>query len=158
MAQPNQVSVNIPEADQKAIQEAFAVLRSKLMPHLQVLTPQERIELPKMGEKSMAFVVKGSEYAVRYADLAPAFLDVPALVNDVQTVELLRGYSQELTPLVQAVEDTLTAAGSEAYVGTLMLYGNAKLAAKGKLPNAEAVYNDLSARFPGRTSARSAAK
>ena len=40
MAQPNQVSVNISEADQKEIQAALAVLRSKLMPHLTVLTPQ----------------------------------------------------------------------------------------------------------------------
>ena len=158
MAQPDLVSLNIPETDLKAIKDAFTVLRSKLMPHLTVLSPQDRSELPKMGEKSMAFVVKSGEYAGKFPDLVPSYLDVDALNVDVAALQVLRDLSQEITPIQQAIDDTLMAAGSEAYQGALMFYGNSRAAAKAKSPNAQAVYNDLSTRFPGRGSLKAVAK
>ncbi len=111
-----------------------------------------------MGEKSMMFVVKSAEYAGKYPDLAPGYLDVAALNTDVAAVQILRDLSQEITPIQQALDDTLMAAGSDAYQGSLMFYGNSRMAAKAKTPNAEAVYNDLSTRFPGRGTTKPSAK
>jgi hypothetical protein len=44
----------------------------------------------------------------------------------------------------------MTLSGSEAYSGGLMFYNSTKNAMKSKIPKAETIYNDLSARFPGK--------
>ena len=45
----NKVSIEIPQADLKAIKEAIAVLQAKLSPLLIALTPKQRKALYKMG-------------------------------------------------------------------------------------------------------------
>jgi len=154
MAQKNLASVNIPEADLKDCKAAIAVLKAKLMPHLVVLTPVERQELPKVGEKTASFVEKGSEYAQKYSDLAPVYLDVAALMEDIATVRLTRSLVQDLDRILQALSDTLMAAGADALQAVLIFYGSSREAMKQKVPGAETVYNDLSARFPGFSSNR----
>jgi len=149
MAQKNLVSVNIPEADLKDCKAAIAVLKAKLMPHLVVLTPEERQEIPKMGEKTASFVDKGSDYALKYTELAPSYLDLGALKEDVAAVRVTRDLVQDLDPVLQSLSDTLMAAGADAYQAVLVFYGSSREAMKQKVPNAEIVYNDLSARFPG---------
>ena len=78
---------------------------------------------------------------------------------DVAAVTTLRGLEQALTPLVDAVSDSLILSGSEAYQAALVFYNNAKGAAKLRVHGAQGIYDDLAARFPGAGSvARPAAK
>jgi len=149
MAQQDLIAVNIPEADLADIKAAIATLAKKLMPHLQTLTAQERQELPKMGDKTVAFVQKTLEYGQQNKDLVPSFLDLTALATDVKAVQGLRELAQGLNPITDALNDSMTLSGSEAYQGALVFYSNVKNAAKVKAPNAGTIYNDLSARFPG---------
>ena len=149
MAQQDLIAVNIPETDLAEINEAIDTLHSKLMPHLQTLSSQERIALPKMGDKTVAFVQKAMEYSQKNSDLVPSFLDLKALGIDVKAVHSLRELTQRLNPVTDALNDSLTLSGSEAYQGALVFYNNVKNAAKAKAPNAASIYDDLSARFPG---------
>ena len=149
MAQQDLIAVNIPEADLADIKAAIATLAAKLKPHLQTLTTQERIELPKMGDKTVAFVQKALEYGQQNKDLVPSFLDLAALATDVKAVQSLRELAQGLNPITDALNDSMTLSGSEAYQGALVFYSNVKNAAKVKAPNAGTIYDDLSSRFPG---------
>ena len=149
MAQQDLIAVNIPEADLVEIKAAINTLQRKLMPHLQTLTAQERIELPKMGDKTVAFVQKAMEYGLQNKDLVPAFLDLTALATDIKAVQSLRELSQGLSPITDALNDSMILSGSEAYQGALVFYSNVKNAAKVKSPNASSIYTDLSSRFPG---------
>ncbi len=85
MAQQDLISVNIPEADQKEIQDAITVLRTKLMPNLKSLTAQGRLELPKMGDRSVAFGQKALEYGQKNPQLVPPYVDVAAMAGDMKT-------------------------------------------------------------------------
>jgi len=149
MSQANLFALNIPQSDVPEILGAITVLKTKLMPHLKSLIPQDRRELPKMGDKTMGFVQKSYEYSTRHPEFAPPYLDVAALEVDVKAVELLRELSMGIEPINDALNDSLTLAGSEAYQGALLYYGSVKAAAKLHSQGAEAIYNDLSARFPG---------
>jgi hypothetical protein len=156
MAQSDQIAVTISEGDLAAIQEALGTLESKLLPHLKTLTPQERVELPKMGDKTVSFVTKALEYGQAHKDLVPAYLDLPALAVDVKAVERLRNFAQVLNPLSDALNDSLMLSGSEAYQGALVFYANVKTAARVHVPKAQSVYDDLSTRFPGATAKKAA--
>lgn len=149
MAQSNQFELAINPEDQAAIDAAIDTLLTRLAPHLKSLTVDERKELPKMGDKSVAFVEKAREYAGQNPHLVPSFLDLAMFDADLQGSSLLSRYTRALAPLMSALEDSRMLAGSEAYQAALMIYHNAKMGASAGIPNAKAVYDDLAARFPG---------
>jgi hypothetical protein len=150
MTQNNIVSLNIPAADLKEIQASIKTLQAKLLPHLVTLSPDDRHEMAKMGAKTVNFVQKSLEYCGQNPDLVPPFLDVNELTIDTRAVELLRSLYQPLLQITEGVSDTMTLSGSEAYSAALLFYTSVKSAAKAKIQKAETIYNDLSARFPGR--------
>ncbi|MFA6507546.1 MAG: hypothetical protein WCT14_15705 [Treponemataceae bacterium] len=149
MSQKDLISVDISEADMTEIRTAIGVLNSKLLPRLRTLSPQERQELPKMGDRTMAFVQKAAEHARLNKDLVPSFLDLNAMTIDVKAVQMLRELSSTLNPVHEALSDSIVLSGSEAYQGALVFYSSVKSAVKVKVPNAVAIYDDLSPRFPG---------
>ena len=145
----NRISFVLNDADKQAIQAAINVLNEKLLPKLVELAQGEARELPTMGDKSYGFVFKALEYAKQYPEYA-TFIDVPEFEKDVNTVSLLRELHIPLSQLTKKVHDTMTLAGSEAYVAGLTYYGSSKEGQKRKLPNSVLIVEELSKRFPGR--------
>lgn len=157
MAQQNLVSFQMSDQDMTEVKAAIETLKNKLLPNLKVLTPDERRELPKMGDKTTAFVQKTLEYCKANPALCPPFLDVAALGVDVKAVENIRSVYQPLLQIVEALDDTMLLSGSEAYAGSLMFYNSVKFGAKTNISGAGTIYDDLSARFPGKPKGANAA-
>ncbi|NLW48937.1 MAG: hypothetical protein GXY86_16605, partial [Firmicutes bacterium] len=151
MGQPNLVSLNISEGDLGEIKGAIDVLVTKLLPHLKTLGPEERQELPKMGMKTMGFVQKGVEHCQQNPDLVPAYLNVEELVTDFKAVEMIRSMYQPLLQVTEGLADTMTLSGSEALGGVLIFYNAVRYGKKARVQKAETVYNDLRARYPGKS-------
>ena len=157
MAQQNLVSFQIADKDLGDIKAAIDTLKSKLLPSLKALTPTEKKELPKMGDKTTAFVQKTLEYCKANPDLCPPFLDVGAFEVDVKAVESIRNIYAPLLQIVEALDDTMTLSGSEAYTGSLMFYNSVKFGAKSNISGAKTIYEELSSRFPGKPKGTNAA-
>jgi hypothetical protein len=149
----NRISFVLNEVDKKEILMAVGVLKEKLQPRLVELAQGEARELPTMGDKSYGFVFKALEFAKQYPEYA-ALIDVSEFERDVNTVGLLRELYVPLSQLTKKVHDTMTLAGSEAYVSGLTFYGSSKEGVKRKLPNAVLIAEELKQRFPGRTKAK----
>lgn len=150
MGSRDQIALSIPEAELASIREALARLNALLVPHLARLTPQDRQEIPKMGDRTVGFVLKALDYARLNPELVPSFLDVGDLVVDLEAVRVLREFQRTLAPLVEALDDSILLSGSEAYQAALVFYTNVKTAARANQRNAAVVYDDLSSQFPGR--------
>jgi hypothetical protein len=146
----NRISFSLDEARKQRILAAIKVLDEDLSPSLIELAQGEARELPLMGDKSYAFVVKAVEYAKQYPEYA-ALIDVPEFEKDVNTVGLLREFYVPLSQLTKKLQDSMTLAGSEAYVAGLTYYGSSKEGVKRKLPNAVLIADELGKRFPGRS-------
>lgn len=56
MGQHSLVSFNIPEAEMAEIKGHIQALHTLLLPYLKVLSPEERRELPRMGDMTFGFV------------------------------------------------------------------------------------------------------
>ena len=142
--------------DESIPQEILAEAKTKLdevnallETYLTTLTKEERIALPKMGEKSLAFVTKANEYSKQHAELRPSFSTQDEFDIDVADATGLLPIESMLNQLASQVDDTAMLAGSEAYTQALIFYNNAKMAAKNNVPGAKEVYDDLKSRFPG---------
>ena len=138
----------------KSIRDA----RAALAPYLISLTPEERAALPKMGDKSQAFVAKAAEYAQSLSTLMPRYLDVPGLVTDAGVNADLLPLYLELNGFTTDVDSTRMEAGSEGYTASLVAYSALKTAASLNQPGAQAAVAELEPRFAGQGKRKAKAK
>lgn len=67
----NQVSQPVPADKLAQVQQHLDAARALLAPYLVPLTPEQRQDLPKMGDKSVAFVQKAADYSTALAPYLP---------------------------------------------------------------------------------------
>ena len=127
----------------KKLDDARALLAGFII----TLTPKQRQEIPKMGDKSLAFVTKAAELTVPNAALVPTYVDADALRLDANTAAQLGPVIQRLEGLLYDVESTQMIAGSEGYTSALLVYGAFQQAARAAQPGAQAAVDDLKQRF-----------
>lgn len=114
---------------QQTIMDLIGQIRSQL-PFLINLTAEDRRNLPKLGNKSRAFVDQGLTLANQNPGILPRSFDLEEYARDVALVRQLEPMVMAFGQLQGQLEDTLLAAGSDAYSQTLLVYQAAKLAGK----------------------------
>ena len=103
-----------------------------------------------MGDKTMAFVSKSLDYSRQNSEVVPKYLIVDEFAKDVDAFKRLFQVSGLVQQLSEKIDDTMLLAGSEAYGASLAFYNSVKTAITAGEVGLKAVYDDLSARFPGR--------
>jgi hypothetical protein len=139
------IPVDVLEQVQTKISEA----QKLLAPYILVLSPEERHEIPKMGEKTVSFVEKAHDLAKQNPDLTPRHFNMDAFSVDYDKARELRVLSTSIRQLETNINDTEMAAGSEAYQTALSFYRAVKAATSDDVAGAKAVYEELRIRFPG---------
>lgn len=150
----NRISKTVSAAQKTAIEAAIAALHTALTEPedlLTNLTTEERRALPKIGDKTLAFDDKCETYMTQNPTLIPGFVDTAEMAKDRALVDALLPCLRDLAPLCEGLEDTVTVANSDLYLSDLAFYQNVKVAAKRGVVGADAIYNDLKERFPGRS-------
>ena len=119
-------------------------------PGLITLMPEERAAYLNMGERTVPFVQKAIDYAVRNATFVPTFVNLAELQKDFQAAQYLLQVSKQLAELHNSINDSLLLAGSEAYGAALAIYKNTQQAASHGVAGAVEAADDMGTRFPGR--------
>ncbi|AFY45031.1 hypothetical protein [Nostoc sp. PCC 7107] len=138
------ISATLSQTDRDALLQAIATIKEQL-PFLIDLSNEERKALPKMGDKSRAFVSKALEVATQNPEFLPRSFDLDEMRKDVQLFEALYPLLLSLTQLQELVDDTSLAVGSEAYAAALQVYNYAK--ASGQGGGLETVLEEMGQRF-----------
>lgn len=99
----NKVSTTLSDADATAVLAALTTVRQKL-PFLVDLTPEDRRNLPKMGDKSRGFVSAALTVAMQNGDLLPHSFDVAEFQRDadLEAGSPARPYSRRAEPVGRA--------------------------------------------------------
>jgi hypothetical protein len=139
----------IPEVAITQAHGQISAVIQQLQQYTIALTPHERQIMLQMGDKSLAFVEKAHDYAVDNPTLTPSYLDMASFDVDFADAHGLWSLLTLIRQLEEAVEDTVMAAGSEAFHAALAFYHNVQAAAKDDVPGAKAICEDLKTRFPG---------
>ncbi len=147
MATENTVSITLSDEQKTQVRTALDTLNTTLKPFLVALTPENRMELPKMSDRSTPFVSKALDYAQSQPELAPAYLNTAELMKDVDAVTVLTEFSRTLGQLNENIDDTIMLAGSEAYSAAHTFYNSVKQATKMNVPGAKTTYDDLKKSF-----------
>ena len=123
-------------------------LKELITPYLVALTSTERRDLPKMGEKSVAFVEKAYQYFIENPALRPNFVDEADYTIDYNDAMNLRLAAANIAQVNDGLSDLLLIAGSEAYQASLGMYSNLAVQAARNIGNAKTLHEELRRRFP----------
>jgi hypothetical protein len=143
----NKIDFVIPEEAVDSAIERLNEAAAVLQPYLIALTPEERMTIPKMSDKTMPFVEKSLEYCQSAPQFAPPYLDRDALDGDFEVTRQLTTIFRIVKALNDGLSDTIMEAGGEAYINALSYYNSVKQAAKMNVPGAKSIYEDLNKRF-----------
>ena len=154
MTSDNLISIEISPDDLAKVSEAIKTIEGILLPQLKNLSRDERVQLAKMGDKTVAFVQKTLDYSETYPQFLPPFMDANEFRKDLAAVNTLNQINRPLTNLSQMLNDSILMAGSDAYIAALSYYNTVKQAAKMNISNAKTIFEDLRQRFSGRSTGR----
>ncbi len=126
----NLVSIEFSPAELDAIDGALAVLEAKL-DRLIVLSPEQRHQALKMGDKSEAFCRQTEMVLRQNPGMVPGDFSLEEYRLDLAALDALRPRLQRLRTLTDRADDTELALGSDIMSAALDGYRFAKIAGKG---------------------------
>ena len=149
MSTQNIVSASVVPANKTTLLGMGAQMKT-LLPFLIAKTNEERKKGFKLGDGTLAFLEKATNYANQNPAMVPPFLNLPEMTKDTTLAADLDLILKSLEPVIQNINDTYQEAGAEALSSALVFYNNVKMAAHNNVPGAQVIYDDLSKQFPGR--------
>jgi len=141
----NRVSAVLNDADKTAVLEALAQVKEK-MPFLINLTGQERKRSRTMGAKSVEYVNLSLQSSKTFGSLIPPSVDVSEFTKDVTLVNQLLEVRMEVDALLEGIDDTMLAAGSDAMRYADLVYSYLKTGSKTNA-GVKSVTADISKRY-----------
>lgn len=140
----NLVDLQIDLATIEQLEAAIVQMETSLA-GLISLTPDQRRELTKMGEKSEAFCRAALNVAQQHIGIMARDFDLEGFQRDQQALDLLRPRILRIAHLYQRMIDTEMALGSDLMAASLEVYGTVKVSGKGK--SLDEARRSLSARW-----------
>lgn len=116
----NLVSLNLTAADMTALNGALDTIRTTLGDRAVSLTPQQRQELTKMGDKSRIFCEQAVAGIRSHAGSMPADLDVAGLTLDLEDFDKLSAFYTDYQAVGEKIDDTLKASSSDVMTGSIV--------------------------------------
>jgi hypothetical protein len=126
----NRISLRLTGEDIVAAEDAITTLEQRLT-GLIGLTPDERRELTKMGDKSEAFCRQAVITLGKHSDVLPRNFDVDEYRADLAALDTLRPLLTRLQRVYDRMVDSEMALGSDLMVASLEGYAHLKVAGQG---------------------------
>jgi hypothetical protein len=121
------------------------MLLRDVLPALRDLTADERRSLPGMGDANRTFAGKVLEVILQNPDFLPRTFDPDRYQQRLETFDNLSTVSRRMTQLLDLINATMTAIGSEIHEDSLAAYRYAN--ASGQGASLDAAKADLKQRF-----------
>jgi hypothetical protein len=114
-------------------QKVLRLLREALglMPFLRDLSPEDKAGLPRMGDKSRAFVEQALVAATQHQDLLPKNFDLEEFRRDVELGRKLGPVLAEYERSLELGRNTYTGVNADCYSRALLVYQVLKLNGEG---------------------------
>jgi hypothetical protein len=149
MALENLISISFSDDELQQADEHLAALKSLFEGKCVTLTPEQRKEYGRLGNGNANWVQKTVNYSTDQPSFTPVFLNKAEFDKDNTAHTVLTPRFNQLEAIHNMVDDTLLILGFDLYQSALSYYKNIKMLAEKNMPGAKAIYDDLSAQFPG---------
>lgn len=144
---PNRISASVTEESVQRVQQALEEIRREL-PFLLQLMGADRPSLINVGENLAPFLEQAYRDAEANPDLVPPSLDMEELERDIALFNQLKRILGPVNELVELLNDTHLAAGSDAFETAIVFYKNVRMAAKLGDEDAQRMLDSLKENLP----------
>ncbi|GIZ15473.1 hypothetical protein [Capnocytophaga catalasegens] len=144
----NSVSIEIAPEVITQLEEKLKEIKELLAPFSVKLTASARMGIPKMSDKTVAFVGKVADYVDSNPLLVPPIMETEEFKKDYKANQALQPIYATSEQINEMLRDILILTGSEAYSQALLYYASVKMAAKVGNSEAKTIQEDLGKRFP----------
>jgi len=135
------VNAEISGEDKTSIDTSIAAIQGKL-PFLVSLSPKEKSSLFKVGENYKPFIQKAAQVISNHPEIMPGIFNTSGFLKDYNLFVSLEPILIKLRELTEALDDTVTAAGSDALLSSLEIYSSVKDHAE-KIPGLKTVFDEM---------------
>ena len=147
MSDFNKISATLTDANKVIIKSKLDEIAA-LMPFLLGLNKTLRKKLRKMGPKSVEYVNLCVQGAVNFPAAMTVGFNTPEFQKDAALIIQILEIQVKMTGIMEQVNDTLMAVGSDAMIEADEVYGNLKQAAK-RDTSAKTLVDQIALRFKG---------
>lgn len=141
------LSVTLTPAEITTLNDAITAIRTVLDGKTVNLTPEERSRLYKMRNNRYTLAVRSLNFAQNHANLVPPFLNLLEANRDFTYYQQLDNFIGEMRFLLETLDDTQKAVGSEVLKFCLPFYQSVKQAAQLDVPGSTGIYDALNEFF-----------
>jgi cell division septation protein DedD len=143
----DRVSYVFSQEEIDGLNQDIASIQSRLSNVVVNLSPEMRRLIASMGDGSHPFVEYSLKYAHERPEFIPGFVDINEFQNDWDLAMQLKDLQRKLQILLENVNDTLLAAGADAFAHARYYYEGAKAGKKANMAGADTVVDNLKKRF-----------
>jgi hypothetical protein len=143
----NKISAALSDADKAKALNSINDLK-KLMPFLVSMSNDTKRKSRKMGPKSVDYVNMNLQGAQSFPAIIASTVDIPEFAKDVALVNQLMPLRVAIASLLENIDDTMLAAGSDAMGTADIIYSYLKTGAR-QNAGVKALVSDIGSRFKG---------
>lgn len=148
MALENLISVTFTAEELQELDTHLAAIETLLKAKCISLTPDERKEYGRLGNKSENWLRKIVDYLQTQPSLTPGFVDTPEVLADFNARRSIQPREARINAIADLLSDTSLLLGTDLYHACIAYYRNISMAAQQNVNGAKAVYDDLAEQFP----------
>ncbi|HRK29030.1 MAG TPA: hypothetical protein PK239_17285 [Chitinophagales bacterium] len=141
------LSVTLTPAEITTLNDAITAIRTVLDGKTVNLTPEERSQLYKMRNNRLSLAEIALDQANSNPNLVPSYISLTEAQRDMAYYKQLRTYISILQSLLETLDDTQKAVGSEVLKFCLPYYQSVKQAAQLAVPGTTILYEELNQFF-----------
>ena len=143
--------IDLPDASKDFIMDLIQQITDKLPQGLVTLTPTERMQLPKMGDKTDAFCEKAHDYAVLIPQVISGAIIIDNMpLNKAAIINMLE-IKRAMNEICTRLDDSILKSGSEIYITALSVYKAIQDGTKRNIEGCKDADAELKKRFPRKT-------
>ncbi|MDO4782357.1 MAG: hypothetical protein Q4A09_03960 [Capnocytophaga felis] len=154
MAKDNYISIEFSQEELDKMDNLLSQLEEIVKDKFISLTPEERMEHARVGNKTEDWISRVKIFMGQYPDLVLRHIDVEEFNRDYKARQALLPLLRRLQAITNRVDDTTLLLGSDLHHNAITFYKGVRAMAQTNAPNAQTIYDDLKTRFPGRPSMR----
>ncbi len=142
------ISETIPQSVIDDVTKKHNEIIALLQPYTVGLSPDQRHELVKMGDKSVSYADKVADYLQTSPDYLPRRFDAGEFAKDYAVPRQLSPVHALARKVEEMLNDTMMAAGSDVMMVCNAYYNAVQDAVHDGDAGAKAIFEDLKARYP----------
>jgi len=144
---PDLVSYAFTEADFTALKQQISEIQAKIDVFAIELHLDHKRELKTLGDRSLPFTDQAFLYATQQPKLVPEYINMAEFSKDINLFKQSKELIKMLSVILERLNDTSIAAGSDAFSTARKFYDSVKTAVKASIPGSAVAFDEMKKRY-----------